>query len=709
MPLPSRPTFPHATTTKAMAIVLALLSVSASTAQGEPSSSSEVVLCPQSLSNSPEFTLILSDAALSSSVTGGPELADLMGVISGPVSPNNGNTAYHDFTPELLDIGVTGIRNQSYHDASLDIDRMLDCSRGSLKRQTITGSDGSIFGICTNSRLGAPGLEAEFPCWTGCDSTGDFSQYMDYVGSQSDVRMDAIVANFEPFFRLGGENNTKVLLEGRVANDDVCTEMGEDPIYEKHVLSCKADPDGHSFQGPQTPYEEINWRLAAKHAVNHYISRYQELYPGTTKIQWLNIWTEFAGADSFYDQFKYSGGTSLLTSATVPTLEQSRAANVAAFAPFFAETARFLRTEFPDPKVKIGGPGFLDFSSLMKGEPEGGSIREVLTQVYNRGTGVPLDFVDMHLLAEDSDPEVFYYAPQAMRDLLDGVKGRCASAGCKRICDPTLGCQWDYTDVPWQKSQSIPSIPSIPPIPSTFFANTKIVIGAYEVNSNKGGVEHPELKRGKGAALQTGFYIAMQHSRLVERAYVYRSSDMQDSDGTSGGDLGMFYSLKTPSTTASYPYHKPKAHAMRLWSILARDYPLRISSDFPATRVGSSDLLYVLGGAKKPPAASTSSTQTASSTQRRGRGTTRDRAVLIANTSDCPKTFSLTYNTPAQRRSLGRTHVMSEFRSSIQQFQVGDVEQGRVNMASFTSEGWLTIGANSTSLVTFTLPPKRPL
>ncbi len=102
-------------------------------------------------------------------------LQPLLGVISGPLPGHNSPAP--DLTPQLQDIGVTGIRNNAYWDDRLDIESIFNCP------DTTT-----------------------YPSWD-CDPNNDAY----YHWGPSDTLFQSILdGGFEPFFRLGGEAHCSV-------------------------------------------------------------------------------------------------------------------------------------------------------------------------------------------------------------------------------------------------------------------------------------------------------------------------------------------------------------------------------------------------------------------------------------------------------------------------------------------------------------------
>ena len=155
-----------------------------------------LVLCAQN----PNYNIIVHE-----STNNDTALMDLLGVISGPLPPPN--SPLPDISPQLLDIGVTSIRNNDNYDDKLDMEALFRCP-------------------------GSPVV----PAWY---CSPDDSINFHYKASDS---LFSVIQNngFNLFFRLGGESQSG--------------------LSSQH----------HVFQGPQDTVAENNWIKASVKVVEHY-------------------------------------------------------------------------------------------------------------------------------------------------------------------------------------------------------------------------------------------------------------------------------------------------------------------------------------------------------------------------------------------------------------------------------------------------------
>ncbi len=130
---------------------------------------------------------------------------DLLGVISGPLPPPG--SPLPDISPQLLDIGVTSIRNNDNYDDKLDMEMLFRC----------------------------PGFPNVPAWWCSPDDDANFH----FEASDSLFR---VIKNngFKLYFRIGGE--------------------GQSALPSQH----------HIFHGPQDTVAENNWIRASVKVVDHY-------------------------------------------------------------------------------------------------------------------------------------------------------------------------------------------------------------------------------------------------------------------------------------------------------------------------------------------------------------------------------------------------------------------------------------------------------
>jgi len=217
-----------------------------------------------------------------------PMVLPLLGVISGP-DPCPRSPA-PNLTSQLHDIGIVTIRNNDYFDDRLDIEQVFQCPGGTT-----------------------------YPSWEGCDPTNDANYHWEASDSQFESWMDG---GFEPFLRLGGEN-------------------------QSHWIH-------HDFHGPQNAEQESNWIVAATRMADRYL-HWTGAEPG---FSYLDIWTEWPNR-SFWDR------------------------SDAAFCSFWTRALQALKARFP--YCKIGGPGFLPVVAMdvIQGKPS--AAERLLSTLYEAG------------------------------------------------------------------------------------------------------------------------------------------------------------------------------------------------------------------------------------------------------------------------------------------------------------------------------------
>ena len=313
----------------------------------------------------------------------------------------------------------------------------------------------------------------------------------------------------------------------------------------------------HDFHGPQNEVQENNWIVAAIKIAKRY-TRWRGQDSG---IQYLNIITEWPNK-GFWDRSNIQ------------------------FIQFWAKAFKAIKEAFPDKKV--GGPGFLTPTMYtIHGEISGNLAISFLKELYEQG--LRPDWIGWHLW--QNNPEYYYRAGRQFRDLLNGVG--------------------DFASVPWAGTD--------------FFKGVELICDAYGVNQyedDNGGplvplpraLQYKLMNKKEGAAMLTGIWIGLQYTDVV-RAYYYRAGDDRSDpkNGPNDPDMGwsgLFYgdSLGT---------YKPKAHAIRLWSQMVKNYPRRLITDFPSIGTDSTKL-WVLAG----------------------KGSGR-YGVLLSNTEDQDATYSL--------------------------------------------------------------------
>ncbi len=360
----------------------------------------------------------------------------------------------------------------------------------------------------------------------------------------------------------------------------------------------------HDFAGPQNEQQERNWIIAAIKIVE----RYQHWQGRDRCFDYLNIFTEWPNKD-FFDRPRN------------------------AFIRFWAKAFDSLKTHFP--QYKIGGPGFLSTTMDVIDGDASDSNAAVAFLKYLYEHNLRPDWIGWHLWY--NDPIYYYRAGKQYRDLLDGVG--------------------DFASVPWAGSG--------------FFDGVEIICDAWGVTSRTkdGQSDLPRSEQDKlmnkkeGAAMVTGDWIAMQYTD-VQRTYYYRANDdkTRPEAGPNDPDMGwsgLFYG----DEKATY---KPKAHAFRLWSVIANNYPHFLKTDLPSTCETDTTRLWVMGGADDE----------------------GNYAVLLANTNGGDVDYSLAIN--------GKPVTLNNF-EKVDIYQVDNVRDGRTPMV--WHGGTFTIGQGCVQLI----------
>ncbi len=292
----------------------------------------------------------------------------------------------------------------------------------------------------------------------------------------------------------------------------------------------------HDFKGPRENQED-NWIIAAKKMVE----RYKDWPEAPDAFQYLDIWTEWPNSH-FWDRSDTE------------------------FIFFWAKAFREIKTSFPE--YKVGGPGFLKPTvDIIRGETENNPIIAFLTKLYN--DNLKPDWIGFHLWK--NDPLMYYRAVRQFRDLLNGTG--------------------DFSSVPWAGTN--------------FFEGVEIICDAFgfgKLSENEDGTVGGQLSNEfifhimnskKGAAQLCADFIALQQGGAV-RAYYYRSGDQMETNPNAGpydsnrGQTGLFYGdeVGTP---------KPSSNAYRLFSMLYREYPQVINSQFYLTGQNGKRIFYLAG------------------------------------------------------------------------------------------------------------------
>ena len=362
----------------------------------------------------------------------------------------------------------------------------------------------------------------------------------------------------------------------------------------------------HDFHGPQNETQENNWIAAAIKIAQ----RYTHWQGQDSGIQYLNIITEWPNK-GFWDRSDIK------------------------FIQFWAKAFKAIKAAFPDKKV--GGPGFLNPTMYtIHGEITDNLAIPFLKELYAQG--LRPDWIGWHLW--QNNPEYFYRAGRQFRDLLNGVG--------------------DFASVPWAGTD--------------FFKGVELICGAYGVNQyedDNGGplvslprsVQYKLMNKKEGAAMLTGIWIGLQYTDVV-RAYYYRAGDVS-SDPNAGpndpdmGWSGLFYG-------DSQGTYKPKAHAIRFWSQMVKNYPRRLTTDFPSVGTDSTKL-WVLAG--------------------KGPG---GYGVLLSNTEEKDLTYSLVMEGVPVRSNTFQVDV----------YQVDDSNNGRTPVR--WNGGPFEIPANTVQMLVLT-------
>ncbi len=299
------------------------------------------------------------------------------------------------------------------------------------------------------------------------------------------------------------------------------------------IANCDEEHYTYSFHGPRADQEE-NWIAAAIKIAEHYNG-----WGGAGSgdfLTYLDIFTEWPNSD-FWDRGN------------------------PAFIAFWARAFRAIKSAFPN--LKVGGPGFLKPTvDIIEGKVENNAVVEFLAHLYDEG--LKPDWIGWHLW--QNGPLRYYQAGRQYRDLLDGVG--------------------DFAAVPWAGTG--------------FFDGVEIICDAYGTSRlrdtvSEGGVPEPLPKMeiyklhngGKGAAVMSGQWIAMQYAD-IERAFYYRAGDMAyDPSAVPGernaGWTGLFYA----DAAGTY---KPTAHAFRLRSMICRSFPELLQVPLPVESEDGSEL-----------------------------------------------------------------------------------------------------------------------
>ncbi len=339
----------------------------------------------------------------------------------------------------------------------------------------------------------------------------------------------------------------------------------------------------HDFAGPQNALQERNWIIAAIKTVE----RYQHWGGREKTFEYIDIMTEWPNS-VFWDRSNKE------------------------FIDFWTKAFDSLKTHFP--QYKIGGPGFLGptIEMVIKGEHGNNAAVSFLTSLYEHN--LRPDWIGWHLWY--NNPYYYYLAAKLYRDMLDGVG--------------------DFSFVPWAGTG--------------FFKDVEIICDAFGVSALEDNGEHelprPEqdrlMNKKEGASMLTADWIAMQYAD-VKRVYYYRANEPnsrpdagpQDKDM---GTTGLFFG----DSVATY---KPKAHAFRLWSRIANEYPYMLKTDLPSLSADSTTLWLLAG-----------------------KDDEGNYGVLVANIEDVDVRFSLV---------LEGTPVTKENFSDVKIYQIDNTNDGR--------------------------------
>lgn len=264
------------------------------------------------------------------------------------------------------------------------------------------------------------------------DQNADPSSPSSYNFEASDRMFLAILAGgFEPYLRLGDSWNS-----------------------------------GAQFPSPKAraPTNRANWTRAAVEVVRHYRAL------AGSRLRYVEIWNE-------------------------PDHRQFWDASPHEFHVLFDETARALKTEFPE--LRIGGPGFTAAAVLL---PKGRFVVESFLD-YLQKRQTPLDFLSWHLYS--NDPNVFADAARFYRKELN-------DRGFRKV-------ESHLTEYNTDERRRPP------------------------------GISAPELRLGgMGASVMSAAWIALQNEN-VEAAFFYRGTDLSVDQP---GFYGMFRANGVPKRTA---------------------------------------------------------------------------------------------------------------------------------------------------------------
>ncbi len=277
----------------------------------------------------------------------------------------------------------------------------------------------------------------------------------------------------------------------------------------------------YDFHGPQNETQEDNWIIAGKKIIERYLH-----WGGRDKaFNYIDIITEWPNKN-FFDRSAMD------------------------FMKFWAKAFKKIKSAYSD--LKVGGPGFLvPTQDVMEGITESNEAVEFLNYMYEHN--VKPDWIGWHLWS--NNPEDYMLAAKQFRDLLDG-KG-------------------DFASVSWAGTN--------------YFKGTELICDAYGVATTKiengkmvdlpATIQYNLQNKKEGAAVIAGTWIALQYSN-TQRAYYYRAGDPSSDPNAGPGEdnmgwSGLFYG--DPNGT-----YKPKGYAFRLFSIIYKNYPELLSTDFPS-------------------------------------------------------------------------------------------------------------------------------
>ena len=367
----------------------------------------------------------------------------------------------------------------------------------------------------------------------------------------------------------------------------------------------QSDQRHHDFAGPQDAVQEDNWIQAGIRITRRYLY-FNGQDPSFT---YLDIWTEWPGAQ-FWDR------------------------SDAAFCSFWVRAFQALKERFPT--VRIGGPGLSAAVTTSVLQGHGQTAIQFLTSLYH--AGVHPDWLGWHLFT--NHPERYALAATNYRHLLDGTG--------------------PFASVPWAGTG--------------FFDGVELIADAWMISQyDDDGAGHvTALSReafdrlanhSLGAAVDTASWITLEYTD-VTKAYYYRCGDPRSDPGADPTDpssnlgmSGLFYG--DPAGT-----YKPRAHAVRLWSTIVRNYPHLLTTTLPV----STGPLWALAA-----------------TDDHG-----DYAILLANTGDDVLFWQPFFTPPSGATTPPQATTL---------LQVDDLDDGR---SPHEVANWpLQIPAASVQLVTF--------